>query len=256
MFRKILILSFCLIPLTAFAINEKTSKGVEYPTSHTFLNYNEKDRLMMECEESGRKDGHIICKFTQTKINHKNTSSMDDYIAKAKDVNDKMIQEEFDKTITLCQEFKKGLNNSHEDTKRFSEQYTKFCRNPSRPNFINLLNDLRDEEKLTCTIFNSTYTQEFEFDYQTRKWVHKSGPTGPCGMINIATLEKDSRKGWSDWSWDYMTNQVMTNKSGTILLSKCSELQEEETINYSAHSAKQPTVWLMDCKYIDLSSPF
>ena len=53
------------------------------------------------------------------------------------------------------------------------------------------------------------------------------GPSGECGLIEVATFERDPAEKLSAF-WNYKTRKIVTNKKGTAVLLACSALDENE----------------------------
>lgn len=276
--KSLLALSFLCISVInsnfAFAHNPKTSEGIEYPSFATFVNDKEHSRITADCKEVKEKNGKIICTFNQIMVRHVDTKSSTDGINKLKNTSDKDIQNGFKE---FCQSLDKdhGLNKRIEnqyktaksDEERKSILYFKnVCTNPSRINVTKWMEDTLQKEQSTCTIFDKTYEQSFQYNPTTKQWISNQGPasfnlTNDCGIINIAYLKKDSRKGW-DFSWNYIARDVVTNKSGNVLgigIASCSKLTEgedsveKESTFYGAYSNLVETTLLMNCKYINFA---
>lgn len=276
--KSLLALSFlCINGINtnlAFAHNPKTSEGFEYPSFATFVNDEDHTRITARCNEVKENNGKIICTFNQILVRHVDIKSSTDGINKLKNTSDKDIQNGFKK---FCQ----SLDEDHGLNKRIEDQYKtaksdeerksilyfkNVCANPSRINVSKWMEDTLQKEQLTCTIFDKTYEQSFQYNPTTKQWISNQGPdlfnlTSDCGIINIEYLKKDSRKG-RDYSWDYITRNVVTNKSGSILGTSCSKLTEgsdsieKEMIDYGAYSNLVDTTLLMNCKYINFADSF
>lgn len=274
--KKLFLLLLCgsinALSVTSIYASSKTSKNIEYPSSATFVNDKEHTRISSQCEEVKEKDGQIICTFKQIIVRHGDTKSSVDDINNLKKMSDEEIQSGFNK---FCQSLDAdhGLNKRLEkqykmaasDEERKSTLYFKnVCTNPSRNNVTKWMEDTLQKRQLTCTVYDKTYEQKFRYNSITKQWVHFREPnsfslTNGCGIINIAYLKKDSRKGW-DFSWNYVARDVVTNKSGSVLgAASCSKLTEgndsieNESTYYGAYSNLVETTLLMNCKYINFA---
>ena len=119
---------------------------------------------------------------------------------------------------------------------------------------IKFINDQIIKAQETCTIYETKYTSEFKYNFETKTWVSQEKPYGPCGVIAIEYFAKDSRKGFKDFTWSYTLKQIITNKDGKLMLGpKCSKFHDEEQTSYSIGSFLYDDNKFMNCKYIDLS---
>jgi hypothetical protein len=92
------------------------------------------------------------------------------------------------------------------DTLTMFESLQKVCASPTKESLENMARVQNDKETRTCEL--SLYTWEQDFIKQSDAlWVHNGQPDGVCGVIDIATLEKD------DHFWNYRTHSVVTNKN-------------------------------------------
>ncbi len=104
--------------------------------------------------------------------------------------------------------------------------------------------------------------EKFQYNFSTNQWVHQSeqGLTGVvgevCGIIGLSYLEKDPRKGYSDFSWNYRSRKIIGNKAGKILGVNCFEFNSDENENtyYGIRSLEYESLKLVNCKFIDLAS--
>jgi hypothetical protein len=268
--------SFCINainanPVFAYNGNSKTREGIEYPDFAVFVNENDHSRTVARCKEVKEKSGQIICTFNQIIVRHADTKSSIAQLNKVKNISDKDIQNEYKK---FCQ----YLDEDHGRDKRIEDQYKSaksdeerksilyfknICTNPSRINVEKWMKDALQKEQLTCTIFDKTYEQTFQYKPSAKQWFYQEGPDSfnllnDCGIINIAYIKKDSRKG-CDFSLNYISRKIVTNKSGSVLVTSCSKLTEgddsieKETTDYGAYSNLVETTQLMNCKYINFA---
>lgn len=255
----------------AFAYNLKTSGDFkyEYPSFATFVNDKEHSRITAHCNDVKEKNGKIICTFNQVMVRHVDTKSETDDIDKLKSMSDKDIQNRFKKFCESLDEdhgFNKKIEDLYKTAKLDEERksilyFKNVCTNPSRINVTKWMEDTLQKKQSTCTIYDKTYEQSFQYSPTIKQWYSNQGPdlfnlTNDCGIIYIDSLKKDSREG-RDYSWDYTTRKVITNKSGSVLGSAiCSKLNEEEMIYYGAYSNLVDTTLLMNCKYINFADSF
>lgn len=271
--NKFILTVFCtsIICLTTpLYANSKTSQGIEYPEWDRFIDDKEHSRSDARCKEVEGKTGNIICTFNQVTVLPKNTSSVEKSLTDLKGASVNEMQKTINSMKKLCtEESEKSFQESFKlhptlESQMLHEEWKIFCHDPSRNSLIKLFENNLQIEKSSCTIFDNTYTQEFKYSHLMKKWKNIEDGNGvdilrdKCGTIDVAYLEKDPRKGW-DFSWNYRTRKIVTNKEGSALGSKCSKLTEgknnveNEIISYGIGSLMYETNQLMNCKYMDLT---
>lgn len=264
--RLLLVTIFFITFNSAWAsINPKTTIGDEYPSYARFYNNEQHSRIEAHCSEK-RKTGKITCSFDQVIVNHVDTEQLKIAIFEAKKGNkDKEIQDEIKSSC-------KYLNNK-EMNKKYSESNSyefkkiilairELCTKPSKENYIAFLETQLQLREMTCGVFSKSYNTTFQYNSATKKWNYLEDPNAStlfndCGFINFSSIEKDQNKG--DLSWYYTSRDIMTNKTGKIGTSKCSELAKgknslEKEITYSTEYSNHADPYqLLNCKYIDYS---
>jgi hypothetical protein len=133
----------------------------------------------------------------------------------------------------------KGPNGVDVDPREIREYFTAMsdvCKNPTLDNLKRMAEMLADSRVNTCTIHNDYSRIHFKWNPQTQSWVSQEGPIGPCGTINIGTLEPDpSVKGF----YNYTEKRIYTNPNGVTSMPgknlSCKELPEH-TLSYTWHA--------------------
>jgi hypothetical protein len=267
---KMKILMMILLALSfdvTWASSKKINKEISYPDYTKFVNDREHGKIEVRCEEIENELGNIICTFDQVVIQYQDIKPIEDSLNEVKSKTDDEIKNEYSKS---CKDFDKDRDiekimadqlakSTDERKKKFILNIKNICAYPSKDNVIRFIEDELSMARETCKIFNNNFTQKFRYNPSTRKWIHQEGPRSNCGIINIAYLERDRRKGYSDWAWNYTTRNIITNKSGQFLLNKCSELAngkdsiENEKTYFSAFAGQVEPTQMMNCKYINFA---
>ena len=100
----------------------------------------------------------------------------------------------------------------------------------------------------TCRVITLWNKATFNLDLNTGNWIASQGPTGPCGVINVSTLENDASvavKPPNDLFWTYTTKRIVTNPSGSYVGGSCSAM-EQHTFRYNWRKTSTP----MECDVI------
>ncbi|ARG96763.1 hypothetical protein [Legionella micdadei] len=238
-----------------FANNAKTIFGIEYPTFQMFINDKENSRFKAECTEIRNNTGDIECTFHQVSIMHNDAEKEREKIALFNSQSEQELQSEISSMKQWCKDMNNGSKADTEEKQRLIKSFKKFCDNPSKEGMASLLKESLQETEQTCKIYDKTWSEKFKFNAVTNQWISQLGPTGDCGFIDISHLEKDPRKGFNAFSWNYVSKRIITNKNGNILTAKCSQLidDEKDFVSYGVGSLKYETNRLMNCKYINLS---
>jgi hypothetical protein len=129
------------------------------------------------------------------------------------------------------------------DTLKFFEALEKACASPTKENFETMARVQNDKEARTCEL--SLYSWEQNFTKQSPTvWVHNPPPDGMCGVIDIATLEKDGG------FWNYRSHRVVTNKDAIKdnKLFSCNNIDENEHLY--KWNQEDPDGHYFGCDYI------
>jgi hypothetical protein len=102
--------------------------------------------------------------------------------------------------------------------------------------FQQVLLSVSDIVPETCMIVTNRYELTFRKQTPTR-WVSNEGPTGACGVINVATLQDDGGVRWIK-----ETRKVLTNRNGS---ESCSLLDERPEV-LSWQQLRRP----LPCRFI------
>jgi hypothetical protein len=65
------------------------------------------------------------------------------------------------------------------------------CANPTVDTVRGVMEIFTDRKIKTCKVSNFYSKMQFKWNEQTQNWFSQEGPFGPCGTINIFTLETD-----------------------------------------------------------------
>lgn len=258
--RKIIVTLTCvLIANTTFALNKKTHSGIEYPNDETFINNEEHYRITATCNEIGNTN-KIDCSFNQVMIipNNENADKYFNEMISEFRVDPKntlsVLEKSLCKIDAQTQNKYYSYSNSSE-WKKFLFDIKKFCSSPNQHSYMAILTDQHIMDGDTCSIFDKTYTEDFTYNNSTSQWVHQSEPQNTCGVIDIAYIKKDPRKGFRDFAWIYTGKNIITNKSGTYMGAKCSlmESDEKDAISYSIGTMLYDDQQYLNCRFIKFS---
>jgi len=124
-----------------------------------------------------------------------------------------------------------------------------YCANPNL-NTVRRVIELSTDRKIrTCKASNYYSKMQFRWNEQTQNWVSQEGPIGPCGTINISTLEPDKKTlpGISDGFWIYTQKRIFTNPSGELSSGLACSKFPEHTTRYSWRTSAA----ISECRYIE-----
>jgi hypothetical protein len=117
-----------------------------------------------------------------------------------------------------------------------------FCHKPNKENATELVKTERDKDRRTCKIWSNSFENTLQRN-ESGGWVSNTGPTGPCGLVEIAVIEKAKD---APLFWVYRWRHLITSKSGKLMgLSSCAEFDETEHI----YDWRIPDTY-MGCDYI------
>jgi len=120
------------------------------------------------------------------------------------------------------------------------------CRDTSIANIRKFAEVMADEKLKACKVHNEWSKMIFSWNAATNAWVLQEGPTGPCGMMNIGTLERDPTSKLK--LWVYTEKKIRTKPDGGEILPGLSCNQFPETsFKYTWRS--QPDH--LDCESIE-----
>lgn len=255
LFVSIFILSFTT---TIYSFNNKTKSGVEYPDREVFINDKEHSRITARCTKIKDDIGNISCTFNQITVSHLNTKIDEERIAGLKRKNDNETQKEINemKNIFCSKNSLKNLESSFnfssiDDMNMIMNDINMFCNNPSKNKLIKFYENAKKIDKLTCSIEEKSYKQDFKYDFNSERWIHQSEPKGDCGIIEISYIEKDPRENYSTFSWNYFIKSIATNKTKDPVFGSCNDfIDETDHFYYGKWSSQHETHQVMDCKYI------
>ncbi len=127
------------------------------------------------------------------------------------------------------------------------------CANPTVNTVRRVIEISTDRKIKTCKVHNFYSKMQFQWNGQTQNWVSQEGPIGPCGTINISTLETDksvniggTNIGGTNLFWLYTQKRLFTNPGGQFSEGlACSKFPEHTT----RYSWRTPST-LAECGYI------
>src|ERR1700683_3853742 len=99
------------------------------------------------------------------------------------------------------------------------------CANPTVNTVRRMVELLTDRKIKTCKVSNFYSKIQFKWNDQTQTWFSQEGPLGPCGTINISTLETDKETKLGGVTlgtarnsrfWLYTQKRLFTNPSGQV----------------------------------------
>jgi hypothetical protein len=226
--------------------------------------------VFFHCEEN---NDVLICDAFQTLISHElQPEERNSEIEKqmrgdpVKAVRESMGKEACDKMkaeIAQVSKIGKGLDGRPLDAKALQD-YTlpinamiDACTNPTDNTVRRMIEILTDRKIRTCKVSNFYSKMRFKWNEQTQKWFSQEGPLGPCGTINIFTLETDkeaeaqvgltSHNPRSSRVWLYTQKRLFTNPSAQLPNGlACSKFSEHVTLYTWRTSAK-----IGECRYIE-----
>lgn len=260
LYRLLFLMVIILIPYCASGLDNKTKFGIEYPVNEVFINDNEHTRITVNCFENDDRSGNISCAFNFVSVSNISDQLDKKNLTELSALTENELGKEIDK---LSKEFcskdaiKYFKSSKSDNIINFYECLKPFCEVPSRASLIQFYEYMNKEDEQICEIYTDTYHEDFTYVSAANRWVHQSEPKGQCGVISISYLERDSQEGYSNFSWNYYTKSVLTNKNKeTILFGKCDEFIDSSDHFYpgkwSSLRTQQDKLALMGCKYIRL----
>jgi hypothetical protein len=241
--RQILVSCFMLLPMLSLASdlefnwltsttgeNSALSGKCDYIDSSLVMNCNLRQmsvrKLLSEAEVKQQQDETI--KEFDTELKNQSAS---EYVSKNFDDACKKMSEVIEKIDQLDESKRNEYN-------RFSD----ICDNPTREKILNLFLSTITLQSETCKVFEWD-TGDFVFKpVNDNKWVSTNEPIGECGIVVIATLERDPTH---HALWEYSQIKHYTNQTSEL----CKEFKENGgNMSYSWNS-KSPIE--MNCKYIE-----
>jgi hypothetical protein len=126
------------------------------------------------------------------------------------------------------------------------------CVNPTVNTVRRMIEISVDRQIATCKVQNYYSKMQFRWNEQTKNWISQEGPIGPCGTINISTLERDQTKyngisiAGSNLFWFYTQKRLFTNPGGEFSPGVACSKFPEHTTRYSWYASPD----LAECRYI------
>lgn len=117
----------------------------------------------------------------------------------------------------------------------------RICEKPSRDSLAAVARLEHNKKLRTCRIFTNKFEQVFSRT-GPNVWAHSSAPQGECGSINVSTFERDDPR---FGLWNIQMRKIVTNKSGSFLSMKCSDLDESQ-LTYTWRN----TEFFKGCDYV------
>jgi hypothetical protein len=101
------------------------------------------------------------------------------------------------------------------------------CRSPSAATMTEIASTVHEQETRTCLVSANPFTQTFKRVAGSNNWTSNEGPSGPCGTVVIARLQKDPKYPL----WNYITRKTITNPNGEAFPGlSCSKLDQTEYV--------------------------
>jgi hypothetical protein len=256
--RRFFLVIACLYPLSAFAAPDS------FPSFGILSNAHERDFFQYSCAPPSARG--LVCQFTQIKVHN---IGKPEELAKALAATPE-VQKDISsgKSAQVCAEMRKLVDALHrgkappgsDQAKFFSsitsqtpreradmlrgvEGFDTACTAPTKENVEAMLRFQHEKESRTCTVWANSYEQVFT-QQGPDVWVHNSPPAGLCGVINIATLEREAGAGSL---WNYRMRKIVTDKNAVkdTAVFSCKSLDESEYL-YTWNSAE----YYKGCDYI------
>jgi hypothetical protein len=239
MFKSVVLLAGMIAPLIC---GGTTAIANEYPRNLDMLtNVDDNEISAMSGECQRERSGALKCRFHQTLVpREKSREEIEKEIAD----NTKATMKEVKSLLNdpLCNKderakFAAEINRikatdpaKAEQVKVAEEMITpmfRVCDDPSERNVRAMVRTNVERENLTCKIVS---LRPFELTFQLQpdgRWLSNDGPSGPCGVILITTLEKDPKY---SVLWTYTQRRLITNKAGSIGLAECKAFEEHTQV--------------------------
>jgi hypothetical protein len=130
-----------------------------------------------------------------------------------------------------------------QETELFIESMADTCKNNNQDTVKHFVEIGVDKDLQTCRVVNNYSHINFSFDPTTQMWLSKEGPTGPCGSISVATLERDKKSPF----WLYTEKVIWTNPAGSLPNGlSCSQFHDR-TLHYTWRAANN----FSECTHIE-----
>lgn len=275
--------------LSSFLISH-AAFGADYPTGGIVFNQIENSSLAYTC--SLMQDGTLQCEFDQSRVHKKlktegvakrlqdaekefekvQSTPSDD--AQCKDIpvflqmlqGDISIDEGIDRLSKKPddqQAFATGVMTTREKAKKFPDELDMFkamgsyCADRTKENYVNLAKQSINRDLKTCEVSANHFSQTFikvADGTPSGAWVVKSGPDGPCGLIQLSRFEIDQTSvGGSSYSfWNYIAKKTITNPKGTILPTlTCAAGVDQNEYPYTWREKSDSR---LGCEYVEFSA--
>ena len=130
------------------------------------------------------------------------------------------------------------------------------CRSPSEQNYARLARVSHDRDTRTCRASSNFFKQEFQLVRDDVKrsatWVNRSGPEGPCGIVQLNRFDLDKSDDSKLQNWKYIARKAVTNPQGIMSFAfgqmACTTVDESEYV-YDWRNK----VEALGCDYIEFS---
>lgn len=122
-----------------------------------------------------------------------------------------------------------------------------FCKTPTYELLSKIDLQAQQHNSQTCLVsVIASPIKQFTYDEKTRRWLSKTGPSGPCGGMVTEELYKGGKA--SDSEWIYTTHGVATKKGAHKM---CATLYDEKPHQYRSRIGDTPKLHKLNCTYIN-----
>lgn len=263
---------FVLVTIAILGVYSESSalSAEEMPTSGMVYNTKEASSITYSCRNGGIDT--LECQITQTSVRKKaSMADLEKHVSKAVDQFRKEGKAGLDNEV--CGQMGEMLEildgrrkppagmeklqvmspTEKQDTREAIVALRGVCLKPSAANIRTLVSVSLQKDSRTCKVgshsFDQTFVRVSDYSSNKQKWVVKTAPHGPCGIVNLSRFERAENNVAGLEFWNYVAKKIVTNPEGTILgLGSCSELDESEYL-YDWKSSER----FLGCDYIEFS---
>lgn len=232
--KAVLLSALSIVCSHAVAADDRPMSGLVFSTT-------EWSSLQYECSLQG--DGQIFCSMAQASVSRTfDGRSLKEQIAKGLTSlkTDKPMKPEecdgLDKMVAMVKSPQSAPERAAKeimamdpmqknDILKSLSAAVEFCRAPSAETMTKLVSVNFEKDSRTCNVSAHQFTMVFK-KVDDNAWASNVGPSGPCGVVTIARLEREPGE---KLFWNYVQRKVVTNPNATAIgAMKCSELDEQE----------------------------